>query len=109
MTGRLDEPHDSHSLAILQSRHRQDRQRNSHPHSRRDLRQSASHHSLKSLLSNERTPQVKILSSITIDKVDLGKRPMKLGGIKAYETREDEVIMEAPVLWGSSADVSRVP
>jgi len=40
----------------------------------------------------------KLLSAITIEK-------MKLGGIKTYETREDEVIIEAPVLWGSNADI----
>lgn len=33
---------------------------------------------------------------------------MKLGGIKTYETREDEVIIEAPVLWGSNADVRNI-
>ncbi len=31
--------------------------------------------------------------------------PIRIGGIKTYDTGEDEVIMEAPVLWGSNAQV----
>eukprot|EP00803_Ostreobium_quekettii_P010414 evm.model.scf_2737EXC.1 EVM.evm.TU.scf_2737EXC.1 scf_2737EXC:263-9582(+) len=46
-----------------------------------------------------------LVDSIDIEKMDLGNHPMKIGGFKTYETREDEVIMEAPLLWGSSAHI----
>eukprot|EP00210_Caulerpa_lentillifera_P009648 g9204.t1 len=48
---------------------------------------------------------VRVLHAIDIEHINLGDHPMKLGGIKTYETREDEVIIEAPVLWGSNAQI----
>ena len=36
---------------------------------------------------------------------DLGEIPIKIGGIKTYQTGDDEVIVEAPVLWGGNAKV----
>lgn len=54
---------------------------------------------------DETCQKIKFLSSIEIEKISLGSNPMKLGGIKTYETREDEVIIEAPVLWGSDLEV----
>lgn len=47
----------------------------------------------------------KSLDSIEIEHMDLGKKPLQIGGIKTYETRDDEVIIEAPILWGSDARV----
>lgn len=31
---------------------------------------------------------------------------MKLGGMKAYACKDDEAIMEVPIMWGSDAVVS---
>ena len=48
-------------------------------------------------------------SSWVLDKpFDLGDVPFKIGGIKNYNTGDDEVIIEAPVLWGSNAKVGAV-
>lgn len=47
-----------------------------------------------------------MLECVNIENIDLGKRPMKIGGFKTYETRDDEVIVEAPILWGSDCDVN---
>lgn len=48
---------------------------------------------------------IALVDSIDIENMDLGNKPLKLGGFKTYETREDEVIMEAPLLWGSNSDI----
>ncbi|CAD7700524.1 unnamed protein product [Ostreobium quekettii] len=48
---------------------------------------------------------IKFVDSIDIERMDLGSKPLKIGGFKTYETREDEVIMEAPLLWGSNANI----
>lgn len=40
-------------------------------------------------------------------RFDLGDIPLRIGGIKNYDTGDDEVILEAPLLWGSSAQVSK--
>lgn len=45
------------------------------------------------------------MDSIKIENLDLGNNPLKVGGFKTYETQEDEVIMEAPLQWGSNAKV----
>lgn len=47
----------------------------------------------------------KSLESIEIEHMDLGSKPLQIGGIKTYETKDDEVIIEAPILWGSNARV----
>lgn len=44
-----------------------------------------------------------MLDAISIDLLDLGTMPLKLGGVKVYDTRDDEVILEAPIMWGSDA------
>uniref|UniRef100_A0A6S8NBT6 C2 domain-containing protein n=3 Tax=Dunaliella tertiolecta TaxID=3047 RepID=A0A6S8NBT6_DUNTE len=33
----------------------------------------------------------------------LGKFPLQLGGIKSYDTPDDEVVLETPIMWGSDA------
>eukprot|EP00967_Tisochrysis_lutea_P027499 scaffold31941_cov24-Tisochrysis_lutea.AAC.1 len=35
----------------------------------------------------------------------LGKFPLQLGGIKSYDTPDDEVVLETPIMWGSDAKV----
>mmetsp|Transcript_21148 Transcript_21148/g.58683 ORF Transcript_21148/g.58683 Transcript_21148/m.58683 type:complete len:654 (+) Transcript_21148:121-2082(+) len=49
--------------------------------------------------------QVGVLEALEIECLDLGNRPIRIGGIKVYETNEDEVILEAPILWGSNAKI----
>lgn len=49
--------------------------------------------------------QSKLLDSIEIEVLDLGTKPLRIGGIKTYETKDDEVIVEAPILWGSDCRV----
>ena len=39
--------------------------------------------------------------------MDLGSHPMSLGGMKAYHSRDDEAIIECPLVWGSDAVVSK--
>ena len=36
---------------------------------------------------------------------DLGDVPLRLGGIKTYDTGDDEAIIEASLLWGSNIKV----
>jgi len=38
----------------------------------------------------------------------LGSIPLRFGGIKSYDTPDDEVVLEIPLLWGSDAKVSPV-
>ena len=49
--------------------------------------------------------QQPMLDEIVIEELDLGPHPMRLAGLKVYDTKDDEVIMEAPVQWGSSVKV----
>ncbi len=35
----------------------------------------------------------------------VGAVPPRLGGIKSYDTSDDEVILEVPLLWGSTCQV----
>ena len=49
------------------------------------------------------------LETIAVEKMDLGSHPMSLGGMKAYHSRDDEAIIECPLMWGSNADVSLLP
>lgn len=41
------------------------------------------------------------LDAIVVDQLDLGETPLRLAGIKVYNTKDDEVIMECPIQWGS--------
>lgn len=45
------------------------------------------------------------LETIAVEKMDLGSHPMSLGGMKAYHSRDDEAIIECPLMWGSNADI----
>ena len=42
-----------------------------------------------------------ILESIGIDLLDLGDEPVRLGGIKVYESREDNLMTEGVLIFGS--------
>lgn len=42
-----------------------------------------------------------ILDAIVVDQLDLGPAPLRLAGVKVYNTKDDEVIMECPIQWGS--------
>jgi hypothetical protein len=46
-----------------------------------------------------------ILESIDLEVIDLGEAPVRLGGMKVYDTREDNLIMEAPLIFGSGLRV----
>jgi hypothetical protein len=49
-----------------------------------------------------------MLDEIVIQELDLGPLPLRLAGIKVYDTKDDEVIMEAPVQWGSAVKVHSI-
>ena len=36
---------------------------------------------------------------------DIGPVPPRLGGIKTYDTSDDEVMIEMPLMWGSQSKV----
>lgn len=40
-----------------------------------------------------------------IELIDLGTHPLTIGGVKAYETNGEEVMIEVPVHWGSNMRV----
>lgn len=42
-----------------------------------------------------------ILESVDLEVVDLGEAPVRLGGIKVYESREDNLMMEGVLIFGS--------
>lgn len=42
-----------------------------------------------------------ILESVDIEKLDLGESPLLIGGLKVYDTREDNLIIETPIMFGS--------
>jgi len=47
-----------------------------------------------------------VLVGLRLERLDLGPTPPRLEGVKAYErTREDEVMLEAPVVWVSGLSV----
>lgn len=46
-----------------------------------------------------------MLDEIVVQELDLGPLPLRLAGIKVYDTKDDEVILEAPVQWGSAVKV----
>jgi hypothetical protein len=48
-----------------------------------------------------------MLDEIVVQELDLGPLPLRLAGIKVYDTKDDEVILEAPVQWGSAVKVQR--
>lgn len=43
-----------------------------------------------------------LLDEIVIQELDLGQFPPRLAGVKVYDTKDDEVILEAPLQWGSA-------
>ena len=49
--------------------------------------------------------QQPMLDEIIIEELDLGDFPLRLAGLKVYDTKDDEVIIEAPVQWGSAVKV----
>ena len=40
-----------------------------------------------------------------MQQFNVGDIPLRLGGIKSYDTPDDEVVLEIPILWGSDAKV----
>ena len=55
---------------------------------------------LKDLVDNQ-----PLLDEIVIQELDLGHLPLRLAGLKVYDTKDDEVILEAPIQWGSAVKV----
>ena len=49
--------------------------------------------------------QVPVVQAVNIELIDLGTHPLRLGGVKAYETVAEEGMLEVPVQWGSNARV----
>lgn len=49
--------------------------------------------------------QVPFVQAVDFEAIDLGTKPLQIGGIKTYNTSEDEVIFEAPGIWGSNARI----
>lgn len=45
------------------------------------------------------------LTALKLELLDCGAVPVRLDGIKTYDTKEDELIIEAPVVWGSQLKV----
>lgn len=43
-----------------------------------------------------------LLQSIDIERLSLGRHPLAIGGIKAYHTKDDSCVFEAPLQWGSA-------
>lgn len=48
---------------------------------------------------------VPVVQAVNIELIDLGTHPLRLGGVKAYETVAEEGMLEVPVQWGSNARV----
>ncbi len=46
-----------------------------------------------------------LLQSIDIERLSLGRHPLAIGGIKAYHTKDDSCVFEAPLQWGSALRV----
>lgn len=46
-----------------------------------------------------------MVEAVDIELIDLGTHPLTIGGIKAYETNGEEVMIEVPVHWGSNLRV----
>lgn len=46
-----------------------------------------------------------MLDAIRVEELDLGELPLRLAGLKVYDTKDDEVIIEAPIQWGSAIKV----
>ena len=49
--------------------------------------------------------QYPFIEAVDIELIDFGTKPLRVGGIKVYDTTDDEVIMETAVVWGSNARV----
>lgn len=45
------------------------------------------------------------MNAIDIELIDFGTKPIRVGGMKVYTSRDDEVIMESSLYWGSNARV----
>ena len=45
------------------------------------------------------------MQAVDFEAIDLGTKAMQIGGIKMYQTSEDEIIFEAPGIWGSNARI----
>lgn len=46
-----------------------------------------------------------LLQAIDIERLSLGRHPLAIGGIKAYHTKDDSCVFEAPLQWGSALRV----
>lgn len=46
-----------------------------------------------------------MVEGVEIELIDLGTNPLRIGGVKAYETNGEEVMIEVPISWGSNARV----
>ncbi len=45
------------------------------------------------------------LEDIALEKFDFGDSPLRVAGLKRYNTSQDEVILDMPVQWGSQVDI----
>ncbi len=43
---------------------------------------------------------------LRLQKFTIGSVPPRIGGIKCYDTSDDEVVLEVPLVWGSNCTVS---
>ena len=49
--------------------------------------------------------QYAFVQAVDVETLDMGTLPMSVGGVKVYQTSEDEGIFECPLTWGSNARV----
>ena len=49
--------------------------------------------------------QYPFVEAIDIELIDFGTKPLHVGGLKVFNSHDDEVIMECPLFWGSNARV----
>ncbi|KAK9787262.1 hypothetical protein WJX73_001203 [Symbiochloris irregularis] len=56
-------------------------------------------------MMDETIAKIPFLQAVDFEAIDLGTKPMQIGGIKTYQTSEDEIIFESPGSWGSNSRI----
>lgn len=49
--------------------------------------------------------QIPVVQAVNIDLIDMGTKPLRIGGVKAYQTDAEEGMLEVTAQWGSNARV----
>ena len=49
--------------------------------------------------------QLPFIEDVSLEVLDLGTKPTKVGGVKVYRVGDEEVIMEMQAIWGSNCRV----